>query len=295
VHPKLRVAATSIAANAGLVTTELAVAWTTGSLSVLADAFHSGVDLTGSFVALAGIQMALRAADARYAYGYGRYENAAALIQFVLIAIIGIVVIQEAVRRYLFGFQVHVTPLALGVVLATFVFDVALFRYIARRGQALRSSALEADSYHFGTDAVGKVGVLVGVGAAYLGAPIMDLVGAVAIATAFLVAAFLMGRKNLQVLVDASPPKDFLGAVQEAARRVGGVVEVHSLRGRSSGHQVLLDLAVHVSSGTSLEAAHEIAHAVEAAIKERFPGIAEVVVHAEPMHHERRLDETHPT
>lgn len=55
-----------------------------------------------------------------------------------------------------------------------------------------------------------------------------------------------------------------------------------------------MEAAMHVSPGTSLEAAHEIAHAVEAAIKERFPGIAEVVVHAEPVHHGRRLDETHP-
>jgi len=294
VHPKLQVAAISIGANAGLVATELAVALSTGSLSVLADAFHSGVDLTGSVVALAGIRMALRFADRRHAYGYGRYENAAALIQFVLIAIIGVAVIQEAVRRYFLGFQVTVTPVALGVVLATIVFDVLLFRYIARRGRVLRSSALEADSYHFGTDAIGKIGVLVGIGAAYLGFPFMDLVGAVGIALAFLVAAFLMGRRNLKVLVDASPPEELLEAVQEAATRVDGVVDVHSLRGRSSGHQVLLDLAVHVSRGTSLEAAHEIAHAVEVSIKERVPGVAEVVVHAEPTHHDRRLDALHP-
>ncbi|MEK6851453.1 MAG: cation diffusion facilitator family transporter, partial [Candidatus Thermoplasmatota archaeon] len=115
--PKLRVAGVSLGANSGLVATELAVAWSTGSLAVLADAFHSGVDLIGSVVALAGIRMALRAADRRHAYGYGRYENAAALIQFVLIAIIGVAIIQAAVRRHQFGFQVTVTPLALAVVL----------------------------------------------------------------------------------------------------------------------------------------------------------------------------------
>jgi len=293
VHPKLRVAAISIASNAGLVATELGVALSTGSLAVLADAFHSGVDLTGSLVALAGIRMALRASDRRHAYGYGRYENAAALVQFVLIAIIGVTVIQEAARRALFGFRVEVTPLALAVVLGTIVFDVVLFRYIARRGRALESSALEADSYHFGTDAVGKVGVLVGIGAAYLGFPAMDLVGAVAIAIAFLVAAFLMGRKNLQVLVDASPPLELLDAVRETARGVEGVVEVHSLRGRSSGPHVLLDLAVHVAPDANLERAHEIAHSVELAIKGRVPRVAEVVVHAEPAHHARALDRDH--
>src|SRR3989304_3779330 len=94
-------------------------------------------------------------------------------------------VIRAPARRALFGFRVEVPPLALAVVLGTIVFDVVLFRYIARRGRALESSALEADSYHFGTDAVGKVGVLVGIGAAYRGFPALDLVGAGAMATAF--------------------------------------------------------------------------------------------------------------
>jgi cation diffusion facilitator family transporter len=293
VHPKLKVAVISIAANAGLVSVELVIAWVTGSLAVLADAFHSGVDLTGSIIALSGIWMALRMVDRRYAYGYGRYENAAALIQFVLIAIIGVVVIYEAARRYLFGFEVAVSEIALAVIVATIVFDVLLFRYIARMGRVLQSSALEADSYHFGTDAVGKVGVTVGIGATYLGFPVMDLVGAIAIAVTFLVAAFLMGRKNLQVLVDASPPPHTLEALHDAALGVPGVTEVHSLRGRTSGHQILVDLVVHISSGASLETAHEISHEVEQAIQKRLPNVADVVVHTEPTRHDRRLDKNH--
>jgi len=293
VHPKVRVAALSISANGSLVSVELALVWVTGSLSVLADAFHSGVDLVGSLIALAGIRMALRAADRRHAYGYGRYENAAALIQFVLIAIIGVVIIQEAIRRYLSGFRVEVTPLVLGVILATIAADVLLFLYIARRGTALRSSALEADAYHFGTDALGKVGVIVGVGAAYAGYPVMDLVGAVAIAITFLVAAYLMGRKNLRILVDAAPADDLQRELREAAEGVSGVEEVHSVRSRQSGHQIFVDLVIHLSPQMTLEAAHAAAHAVEQAVRNRVPNVAEVVVHTEPDRHAQGLDEAH--
>ena len=292
-HPKLRVAALSIASNAGLVTVELAIAWATGSLAVLADAFHSGVDLTGSLVALSGIRMALRAADAGHAYGYGRYENAAALVQFVLIAIIGVTVIEEAVRRYLTGFTVTITGLSLVAILATLALDLVLFRYVSRRSAVLESSALEADAFHFGTDAVGKVGVVVGVGMAYLGYPIMDLVGAVTIAAVFLASAFVMGKKNLRVLVDASPPAELLRDLRATAMSVEGVSGVHSLRGRMSGQAVFVDLAVHVSPGISLERAHGIAHAVEGAVRRRIPDVTEVVVHVEPSGHDPRLDEAH--
>lgn len=292
-HPKLRVATLSIAANAGLVTSELAIAWATGSLAVLADAFHSGVDLTGSLVALAGIRMALRTADAGHGYGYGRYENAAALVQFVLIAIIGVTVIEEAVRRYLAGFTVTITGFALVAVLATLVLDLALFRYISRRSAALESSALEADAFHFGTDAVGKVGVVAGVGMAYLGYPIMDLVGAVTIAAVFLASAFVMGKRNLRVLVDASPPAELLETLRTTAMGVEGVSGVHSLRGRMSGRAVFVDLAVHVSPGVSLERAHGIAHAVEGAVRRGIPDVAEVVVHVEPSGHDPHLDDVH--
>jgi len=293
VHPKLRVAGISIASNAGLVVVELTVAWYTGSLAVLADAFHSGVDLTGSLVALSGILMALRVADRDHRYGYSRYENAAALVQMVLIAIIGVTVIEEAVRRLFEGFRVEITPLALAAVAATMVFDVVLFRYIRGKGESLGSSALEADAFHFGTDAVGKVGVVFGIGMAYLGYPIMDLVGAVAIAVVFLVTALRMGRKNLEILVDASPPSELLDRIRSAAVGVSGVTEVHSLRGRTSGRVVLVDLAVHVSPGASLESAHSIAHAVEASVRRAVPNVSEVVVHVEPASHDPRLDESH--
>ncbi len=293
-HPKLRVAALSIGSNASLVAVELTLAWVTGSLAVLADAFHSGVDLTGSLVALSGILLALRGADANHGYGYSRYENAAALVQMILIAIIGVTVIEEAVRRLLEGFTVHVTLLALVAVLATLVFDVVLFRYISRRGSVLGSSALEADAYHFGTDAVGKVGVLFGIGMAYLGYPVMDVVGALIIAGVFLLTAFRMGRKNLQVLVDASPPADLLAQVRMAAEQVAGVAEVHSLRGRMSGRLVFVDLAVHVAPGATLESAHGIAHTIERTVQQQVPNVAEVVVHVEPDRHEPALDEAHP-
>lgn len=292
-HAKLRVATISIASNASLTAVELTLAVYTGSLAVLADAFHSGVDLAGSLVALSGILMALRAADANHRYGYSRYENAAALIQMVLIAIIGVTVIEEAVRRLLEGFRVDITPLALVAVFATMVLDLALFRYIRRRGDVLASSALEADAFHFGTDAVGKIGVVFGIGMAYLGFPVMDVVGAVAIAVVFLITAIRMGRKNLEILVDASPPAALLAEVRSAAAGVAGVDEVHSLRGRMSGRQILVDLAVHVSSGASLESAHAIAHTVEETVRRAVPTVAEVVVHVEPARHDPRLDEAH--
>ncbi|HII39773.1 MAG TPA: cation transporter [Thermoplasmata archaeon] len=293
-HPKLRVAGLSIGSNAGLVAVELTLAWITGSLAVLADAFHSGVDLTGSLVALSGILLALRAADTNHGYGYSRYENAAAFVQMVLIAIIGVTVIEEAVRRLLEGFTVHITLLALIAVLATLVYDVFLFRYISRKGEVLGSSALEADAYHFATDAVGKVGVVFGIGMAYLGYPVMDVVGALIIAVVFLITAFRMGRKNLQVLVDASPPVDVLEEVRHAAENVSGVAEVHSLRARMSGRFVFVDLAVHVTPGATLESAHGIAHEVEKNVQRRVPAVAEVVVHVEPDRHEPALDDAHP-
>ena len=292
-HPKLRVASLSIGSNAGLTLVELTLAWSTGSLAVLADAFHSGVDLAGSLVAVSGILMALRQADANHGYGYSRYENAAALIQMVLIAIIGVTVIEEAVRRLLEGFTVHITPLALAVIIATLGLDLGLFRYISRRGAALGSTALEADAYHFGTDAVGKVGVVFGTGMAFLGYPIMDLVGALVIAGVFLVTAFRLGRTNLEILVDASPPADLLEEIRRAATSVPGVAEVHSVRGRMAGRTILVDLAVHVVPGASLEAAHGIAHTVERAVRDATPNVAEVVVHVEPSRHDPAMDEAH--
>ncbi len=292
-HAKLRVASLSIGGNAALVSAELGIAFVTGSLSVLADAFHSGVDLTGSVIAFWGISLALRRADRSHAYGYGRYENASALIQFVLIAVIGVTILVEAFRRAMYGFTINVSEVAILATLITIGVDLLLYRYIARAGRALGSSALEADSYHFGTDAIGKVAVLVGIGMAYLGYPFMDLVGATLIAVAFLLAAFVMGRKNLQVLVDASPNPELLDAMRKTVVDIPGVVGVHSLRARSSGSHVLVDLCVHAVPEMPLDRAHSLAHDVEDRLRTAFPEVSEVVVHVEPTNHPSSMDQRH--
>lgn len=280
--------------NSVLIAIESVVALVTGSLSVIADVFHSGVDLTGSLVAFSGIFMALRSADRKYAYGYGRYENASALIQFVLIAVIGVTILIEGARRAISGFVVNVDSLAIVAILITVAIDAVLFHYISRAGRKLSSSALEADSYHFGTDAVGKVGVLVGISGAYLGFSVFDLLGASAISITFLVAAFAMGRKNLRILTDASPDLELMLALHRKATDVPGVLDVHSLRARLSGRNVLVDLCVHVDSDTPLERAHQIAHDVEENLRINVPGVSEVMVHVEPTNHATALEATHP-
>ncbi len=97
-----------------------------------------------------------------------------------------------------------------------------------------------------------------------------------------------------RVLVDAAPPRDILRTLREAALGIPGVTEIHSLRGRMSGPQILVDLVVHVPPETSLKAAHAIAPEVERAMQEKLPNVAEVVVHTEPVHHEAQMDEAHP-
>lgn len=157
----------------------------------------------------------------------------------------------------------------------------------------MRSSALQADSYHFATDAVGKVGVLVGVGMAYLGYPFMDLVGAVAIAITFLAAAYILGKRNLRVLADASPDPILMERLRAVALGVPGVAQVHSLRGRVSGPGVLVDLVIHVPSNLTLEEAHGTAHRVEETLKRQIPEVSEVIIHVEPWPHDARLDASH--
>lgn len=289
-HPKIRAATLSITANAGLALTELVIAVATGSLAVLADAFHSGVDFTGSVIAFWGIRQALRSSDQTHAYGYGRYENASALIQFVLIAVIGVTILVEVARRSIEGFQIDVSAGAIVVVIGTIFVDLVLFRYIAGRGRTLESSALQADSYHFATDALGKGAVLLGMSAAYLGFPVMDLVGASAIACAFIAVAFVTGKKNLQILVDASPDPGLLKRLEDAARSTPGVAGIHSLRARTSGNRILVDLCVHVDPDLLVHDAHILAHAVEERLRATVPGVAEAIVHTEPLDHPEPLE-----
>jgi cation diffusion facilitator family transporter len=254
--------------------------WLGGSLSMLADAAHSAFDSSSNIVGLVAITVAARGPDREHPYGHQRFEVLGAATIGVFLALVVAGIVEGAVERIRNPATSVVTPLQLGALLLTLAVNIAVSRYERRKGEELRSAVLLADAQHTGSDIYATLAVVAALAATWLGWPQVDPFIALAIAA-------YVGWVALRVLLRAS---DVLAdraaleaeAVARVATAVTGVVDVHDVRTRGPEGAVFADLRVHVDPAMSVRDAHDVAHAVEAALRREFPAVVDIVVHVEP-------------
>jgi cation diffusion facilitator family transporter len=285
---KNRVAAVSVVAALVLTLAKVAVGLWTGSLGVLAEAMHSGLDLAAAVVTLWAVRLSSRPADQEHAYGHGKIENLSALFETALLLATSAWIIKEAVERLFYETEVRVDAnlWSFLVVLLSIAVDFTRSRALQRVAKKYDSQALEADALHFATDIWSSLVVLLGLGgvrvAHAMGLPWLtkaDAVAALGVAVVVVWVSLKLGRKAIADLLD-TVPANLAGRIASLAR-VEGVREARQVRVRRSGPEIFVDLVLVVDGAESLERAHAIANAAEAAIKHEQPG-ADVVIHVEP-------------
>jgi cation diffusion facilitator family transporter len=287
---KAAVALSSVVAAIVLTVLKLTVGVASGSLGILAEAAHSGLDLVAALMTLFAVRIADREADASHPYGHGRFENLSALFETLLLLATCVWVIYEAVNRLTTG-EVHVeTSIWAFVVMAiSIVVDWSRSRALKRAAEEHGSMALEADALHFSTDIWSSAVVILGLALVWLGERLpdggllarADAVAALVVAGIVVFVSARLGVQTIASLVDTAPPglADQIGA---AAGECQGVVAARRVRLRRAGNKLFVDLVVGVARTTTFAGAHEIADRVEECVKGVVPD-ADVVVHVEPI------------
>jgi cation diffusion facilitator family transporter len=289
---KTRAAALSILSNSALIALKLVAGLVTGSVAILTEAAHSAIDLMASIVAFFSVRKAEQPADASHPYGHAKMENLAAAIEGMLILVGAGVIVYESVHRLVEGAHVDSLGFGIAVIGLSAVANFAVSHYLYGQADATDSPALAGDAAHLRTDAYTSVGVLVGLTLVQLtGVNELDSVTALVVATAIVAAGARLVTSSSRILVDEALPQDELDIVREVIATGGGpdVLGYHALRARRAGSRRYIDLHVQFRSGTSLERAHELAHALQAAIRERLRG-ADVLIHLEPESALRQVD-----
>ena len=277
-------AALSVASNSILIALKVAAGAITGSIAIITEAVHSGIDLIASLIALFSVRKADEPADADHPYGHEKVENLASAIEGALILLGAWVIVFEATRRLVSGAEVDTLGVGIAVVGFSAVANWGISTYLYRRARALDSPALEGDAAHLRTDALTSVGVLVGlVLVDATGIVEFDSIVALIVAVAIVVAGIRILTRSGRVLVDEAPPPGELDRIESAiaTARAPEVAGYHKLRARRAGSRRHIDLHLQFRAGTTLERAHELAHAVRAAIESEFP-TADVLIHVEP-------------
>ena len=281
---KTRAAALSIASNATLIVLKLVAGAITGSIAVITEAVHSGIDLMASIVAYFSVRKADEPPDESHPYGHDKVENVAAGIEGMLILVGAGIIIYESVRRLADHAGVEKLGFGIAVIGFSAVANTVVSTYLYRQARATDSPALEGDAAHLRTDAYTSAGVLVALILVEItGVQELDAITALLVAVAIVWSGVQILNRSTRVLVDEVLPQDELTAVRAAIEEFGSdeVAGFHKLRARRAGSRRYVDLHVQFRSGTTLERAHELAHQLQHAIRSRVRG-ADVLIHLEP-------------
>jgi len=256
----------------------------TGSVAIITEAVHSSVDLVASLVAYFSVRKADEPADESHPYGHEKVENLAAAFEGVLIVLGAGIIIFEALNKLTGEAKVEKIGFGIVVIGVSAVANFIVSAFLYRRARETDSPALQGDAAHLRTDSITSLGVLVALAlVAITCVDELDAIAALVVAVAIVFSGVRLVSRSSRVLVDEALPEDEIRAVAEAIEGVGAaeVIGFHKIRARRGGSRRYVDLHVQFRRGTSLERAHDVSHALQAAIQDRLAH-ADVLIHLEP-------------
>jgi cation diffusion facilitator family transporter len=284
-------ALSSVTGAVFLTALKLVVGIMTGSLGILAEAIHSGLDLVAALVTFFAVRISDQPPDERHQYGHGKVENLSALIETLLLLITCVWIIYEAIQRLFFKtVEIEASIWAFLVMAISIVVDITRSRMLYAAARKHNSQALEADALHFSTDIWSSSVVIVGLGLVWLAERLggewawlvkADAVAALVVAGIVVWVSLQLGRRAVAVLLDEAPP-GLADEIAEEAMQVPGVQGLGPVRVRQAGALVFVDLTVNVDRSASAEGAHQVAEAVDRRIS-KLIGQGDVVVHVDPV------------
>ena len=271
----------SIAAAALLVALKLATGLITGSLGLISAGVESSGDVVAAILTFFVVRIGVRPADRDHPYGHRRAENLGALGEAGILAVGGLFVSIEAIRRLANGGAAPDTGWYVFAVIAV-ALSVDLSRTVVsfRAARQFGSAALSSNAFHFAADMAGSVAVLVGLVAVRAGFAQGDAIAAIVVAALVFTAASRLITTNSNALMDTAS-SEASDAAERAILALAPDVELHRLRLRESAGRYFADAVVTVPPGIAVVEGHQAADQVEAAIADALPG-SDVVVHVEP-------------
>ena len=288
---KTRVAALSVASNSVLVVFKLIVGIVIGSVSVLSEAIHSGMDLIAALIAFFAVRISGRAADEEHPFGHTKVENISAAVEAILIFAAAIWIIVEAIQKLIHPKPMETIGWGIGVMLVSTVANLVISQRLFKVGKETDSAALIADGWHLRTDVYTSGGVMVALSIIWLGAYFfpglnlswIDPIAAIAVAGLIIHAAYDLTRRAVQDLVDQSIPveekewmENYLSSLYPTVR------SFHRLRTRKAGATRFINLHLAMDSKLTVAESHSIGDKIVGDFKAHFPHDVDVIVHIEP-------------
>lgn len=275
---KKAVALRSVYAAICITVLKVIVGVYTGSLGILSEAAHSGLDLIAAIITFASVRVSDMPADADHQFGHGKVENFSAFIETGLLLLTCVWIVYEACKR-LFFHTVEIRPSywAFVVMFISIAIDLWRSKKLKRIADRYDSQALQADALHFSTDVWSSSVVIVGLAivayaehSGHLGLLRADPITALFVAGVVVWVSWRLARQTVDALLDAAPAGARAKIINHVSS-VDGVLEIERVRIRRAGNHYFVDLNIALSRQVTFQRSGMVADAARAAVRQVLP------------------------
>ncbi|NWF97973.1 MAG: cation transporter [Nitrospirae bacterium] len=285
-HQKVRnVLLYTLIFNTAVASAKIIYGYITCSIAMLSDGYHSLFDGVSNIIGIIGIWIASNPPDKEHPYGHNKYETLFTIAIGIMIFFTCFQIVKKVYDSFFDTHKVIVTNISFTIMLLTLVVNIIVMSYESRKGKQLGSEFLIADANHTKSDILVSLSVIISLFLTRAGYSYAD-------AVAGIILVFLIARIGFKIIKEAS---DVLvdkicmdtSAVESVVNNIEGVKGCHDIRTRGSSSYTYLDLHVLVDGEMSTEKSHNIADKVEKKIKDEFSNVVDIVVHIEPVLHDK--------
>jgi len=263
--------------NLGLGISKLIFGFLIGSVALVADGIHSGLDVFSSFITFLGLKTARKPVDEKHPYGYWKAESLAGFLVALLLAISGLWILYEAIMRF-FGEQIVKLSIgAVSVVVVSILITEILARLKFHYGRKYQSLALVADAEHSRADVISSIGVLAGlILVKYFS--LIDAIIALFLGGYILYEAFKVGREITDSLLDVAN-KD----VEERIKKIcsSHKIEISQIRTRKIGAVNFAEIRIKLPPKLKVEEVQKIIDTLEERLLTNIPELKQIVISIE--------------
>lgn len=280
---KVKIAFLSIMSNTILIIFKVIAGILSGSVSILSEAIHSGMDLVASFVAFFSVKTSSKPADKQHPYGHGKIENFSGLIEGILIFIAAALIITEAIKKIFEPAEIEQANIAMIVMFISALVNFFVSRKLYKVSQEEDSMALEADALHLKTDVYTALGVGIGILLIKLtGLVILDPIVAILVALMIIKEAWELSKNAFDYLLDAKLSDEEEAEIEKILKAHSDqFIDYHKLKTRKSGNMKHIDFHITVPSDLTVEETHNIIGNLKKAMNESLKN-TRVNVHVDP-------------
>ncbi|MGE5628447.1 MAG: cation diffusion facilitator family transporter [Solirubrobacterales bacterium] len=283
-----RYALLSIVSNSTLIAFKVIAGLLSGSVSIVSEAIHSGMDLAASIVAFISVRESAKPADKEHPYGHGKVENISGLVEGVLIFIAAGLIIKEAYKKLFEPGNIEQASVAVIVMFGAAMVNLIVSKILYKVSKEEDSMALEADALHLKTDVYTSLGVGIGILLIkFTGIYILDPVVAIIVACLIIKEAWELTSSAFNFILDArltDQEEDEIRKIIESHN--SQYIDYHKLKTRKSGNKKHIDFHLTMNPELTVRETHDLIGTIKKEMNDKFSN-TRVVIHIDPFEEEK--------